>query len=338
MSDILSPEEIEALLSSLESEAKITKDAPNEGRNSGGRFSSRHAEKSESTKEYQLYDFRRPDKLSKEQVRTIKMLHESFSRHAASAFATLLRTPVQIELTSIEQIPYEEYLKNIDHSLLTILSLSPLSGQAIFEIEFELLLSMIDRMLGGFGKGIKRTALTDIERPLAAELIQRVLNALKAAWEAVITIHPKVEVSEASAQFLNIVPSSEIVIVMLFEVKAGNQKGMMTLCIPYLVLKPIALKLATQKWTTFSQKENPVTKKYLSDHVCKTSVHCSVRLGTTKLKLGDFIRLEPGDILLLEQTIEEDAFLHIGGFPKFTGKAVRIGKKIGFQITGKIKE
>ncbi|HWP31601.1 MAG TPA: flagellar motor switch protein FliM [Fimbriimonadales bacterium] len=337
MNDMLSPEEIEALLSSLTSEERATDDASIERHISGGRSHSRRSESS-GGREVQLYDFRRPDKLSKEQVRTIQMLHENFSRHASGAFAALLRTPIHIELTSIEQKPYEEYLKSINHSLFTILSLSPLTGQAIFEIEFELLFSMIDKMLGGFGKAIKRTALTDIERPLATELIHRVLNALKTAWEAVAVIQPKIEVPEASAQFLNIVPSSEIVIVMLFELKVGNQKGMMSLCIPYLVLKPIAVKLATQKWTTLGQKENPVTKEYLSAHVCKTSVHCSVRLGTTKLKMRDFIRLEPGDVLILDQTVEEDAFLHIGDFPKFTGRAVRIGKKLGFQITGKIKE
>lgn len=334
---MLSPEEIEALLSSLTSEERAIENAPNESHLSGGRSLSR-AKSSRNIKEYQLYDFRRPDKLSKEQVRTIQMLHENFSRHASGAFATLLRTPIHIELTSIEQMPYEEYLKSVNHSLFTILSLSPLTGQAILEIEFELLFSMIDRMLGGFGKGIKRTALTDIERPLATELIHRVLSALKTAWEAVAVIHPKIEVAEASAQFLNIVPSAEIVIVILFEVKVGTQKGVISLCIPYLVLKPIAVKLASQKWTTLTQKENPVTKEYLSAHVCKTSVYCSVRLGTTKLKMRDFIRLEPGDVLLLDQTVEEDAFLHISGFPKFTGKAVRIGKKLGFQITGKIKE
>lgn len=337
MHDMLSPEEIEALLSSLTSEERAIENAPNESHLSGGRSLSR-AKSSRNIKEYQLYDFRRPDKLSKEQVRTIQMLHENFSRHASGAFATLLRTPIHIELTSIEQMPYEEYLKSVNHSLFTILSLSPLTGQAILEIEFELLFSMIDRMLGGFGKGIKRTALTDIERPLATELIHRVLSALKTAWEAVAVIHPKIEVAEASAQFLNIVPSAEIVIVILFEVKVGTQKGVISLCIPYLVLKPIAVKLASQKWTTLTQKENPVTKEYLSAHVCKTSVYCSVRLGTTKLKMRDFIRLEPGDVLLLDQTVEEDAFLHISGFPKFTGKAVRIGKKLGFQITGKIKE
>lgn len=338
MADMLSPEEIEALLSSLASEERLEMDTPNDRLTLMGRSLSSCKEASENSREYQPYDFRRPDKLSKEQVRTIQMLHENFSRHASGAFAALLRTPTQIELTSIEQIPFEEYLKSVHHSLFTILSIPPLSGQAVFEIEFELLFCLIDRMLGGFGKGIKRTALTDIERPLASELVNRILIALKTAWDAVVVINPKVEVPEASAQFLNIVPSSEIVIVLLFEVKAGNQKGMMSLCIPYLVLKPIAVKLATQKWTTLSQKENPVTKEYLSTHVCKTSVPCSVRLGTTKLKMRDFIQLEPGDVLLLDQNIEEDVFLHVGDVPKFTGKAVRIGKKLGFQITGKIKE
>ena len=122
---------------------------------------------------YEVYDFRRPDKLSKDHVRSLQMLHENFAGFFVSSLAGHLRSQVEVELVSVEQVPYDEYIKTISASLLNILDVDALSGQAILEIDFGILFSMLDRLLGGKGAAGKIVRdLTDIEKVLAGSIVE----------------------------------------------------------------------------------------------------------------------------------------------------------------------
>jgi len=345
MSDILSQSEIEALLNSLNSDPESS-DVPVGGDHgpempnmasfadpapvrAAGRFN----------KAYETYDFRRPDKFSKDQLRTLQMLHETFARLAGSSLSAYLRTPITIDLISIEQVPYEEYLRSISQSVFTVMSLPPLSGQAVLEIEFGLVFTMIDRMLGGPGRGINRNVLTDIERPLVRQTIERVFSTLKTAWEGVVIVSPTIEGMETSAQFVQIAPPNDIVVTILFEVKIGNQRGAMSLCIPYLLLKPVTAKLSAQKWfANNARKQSSGSRRVLSYQINQTSVDCAVQLGTANVRVRDFLKLHPGDILRLDQQTEKDLPMLVGDVPKFAGKPALDGKKIVFTITNPIEE
>ncbi|MFQ3669634.1 MAG: hypothetical protein SNJ61_12215, partial [Fimbriimonadaceae bacterium] len=202
MSEILSQAEIEALLNSLGGDEPVAPAASSPATNAppaaagfGNLMSFAPASKpgSKGAVAYEVYDFRRPDKFSKEQLRTLQMLHETFARLSGSALSAYLRTPVNIDLISLEQVPYEEYLRSINQSVFTIMSLPPLTGQAVLEIEFSLVFTMIDRLLGGPGKALSRAVLTDIERPLVRQTIERMFSALKAAWEGVVIVSPGIE-------------------------------------------------------------------------------------------------------------------------------------------------
>src|SRR5947209_8591622 len=138
MSDILSQAEIEALLNSLNSDADA-----NSGPGDAGPLPRASGQQnlsdpiipgtklgSKFNKAYEVYDFRRPDKFSKDQLRTLQMLHETFARLAGSGLSAYLRTPITMDLISIEQVPYEEYLRSISQSVFTVMSMPPLSGQA----------------------------------------------------------------------------------------------------------------------------------------------------------------------------------------------------------------
>jgi flagellar motor switch protein FliM len=288
---------------------------------------------------YEVYDFRRPDKFSKDQLRTLQMLHETFARLAGSSLSAYLRAPISIELISLEQVPYEEYLRSINHSVFTIMSLPPLSGQAVLEIEFGLVFTMIDRMLGGPGKSIGRTVLTDIERPLVRQTIERVFQALKSAWEGVVIVNPGIEGMETSSQFVQIAPPNDIVVTILFEVKMAGQRSAMSLCIPYLVLKPIAGKLSAQKWfASGNRKHSPVSRRSLTFQVNRSTVNCSVKLGGAKLTVRDFLDLKPGDVVKLDQRTADELTMLVGNVPKFVGKPALQGKNIVFSVVDPITE
>lgn len=344
MSEILSQNEIEALLNSLsggvEAEPAPAGHAVPPPRGSAAMSTFLPPIKSGGrTVAYEVYDFRRPDKLSKDQLRTLQQINETFARLVSSGLSAYLRTPVQIDLVALEQVPYEDYLRGINHSVFTIMSLPPLAGQAVLEMEFGLVFTMIDRMLGGPGKPIKRTNLTDIERPLLRQTIERMFAALKSAWEGVVMINPTVEGTESSAQFVQIAPPTDVAVTILFEVRMGGARHAMSICIPYQVLKPITGKLCAQKWFSGgSRKATPATREHLSLQVNEADVELNVTLGETVVTMGQFIALRPGDTLLLSQPVAEPLTMSVGGVPKFHGRPAMRGKKIVFAVTGRAKE
>ena len=197
MSDILSQAEIEALLSTLNADANAnggggvggSKPAKGKGAPSHGSKAVQRA----MNINYEPYDFRRPDKLSKDQLRTLSMLHDTFARAASSALSASTRSQINIEMISMEQIPYDEYLRSITSSSFGIVSLPPLSGQIVCEMENSLVFTLIDKMLGGPGRPIDRNVITDIERPLVRSIMERMLGALKQAWEQVVVVSPNID-------------------------------------------------------------------------------------------------------------------------------------------------
>ncbi len=339
MSNILSQAEIEALLNSLSDQPGEPLQVSGPGAQPKPTSAPVGRGTGRAPVAYEVYDFRRPDKFSKDQLRTLQMLHETFARMAGSGLSAYLRSPVQIDLISLEQVPYEEYLRSITQSVFTIISLPPLTGQAVLEIEFSLIFTMIDRLLGGPGKAINRNVLTDIEKPLVRQALDRMFSALKVAWEGVVIVNPALEGMETSAQFVQIAPPNDIVVTILFEVKIGSQRGAMSLCIPYLVLKPITTKLSAQTWfVNNSRKHSPQARRQISGQVQQSHVECAIELGRTSVPFGDYLNLKPGDVLRLNQSTNRDIKMLVQGVPKFEGKPALNGKRLVFAISNPIEK
>lgn len=339
MSEILSQEEIDSLLSSLSNDGASSSLTQRSTPPSGHKHSISHKGRRSEDVDCELYDFRRPDKFSKDQLRTLQMLHETFARVAGTSLSALLRAPVSIDLVSLEQVPYEEYLRTLNQSVFAVMSLPPLTGQACLEIEFDLVFSMIDRLLGGPGKPVSRTNLTDIEKPLLKQTIEKMFLALKSAWEGVVIVNPGIEAFETSAQFVQIAPPNDIVVTILFEVKVGQQRSAMSLCIPYLVLKPITTKLSAQKWfANGTRKQSASARRLLNYQVTQSKIECTVELGHSRLQVKDFLSLQPGDILKLDRKTAEDLKFLVGKKEKFKGKPAMSGKKYVFSITEGIED
>ena len=342
MSDILSQSEIEQLLSSLSNEVGST---PASNGTSVGAPPKRQADplaghrmSHSSTVAYELYDFRRPDKLSKDQLRTLGMLHDTFARATGSSISALTRSSINVEMISMEQIPYDEYLRSISASVFGIVSLPPLSGQVVVEMETSLIFALVDKMLGGPGRPIERNNLTEIEKPLVKSILERILGALKQAWEAVIVVTPTVDGLETSSQFVSVAPPNDIVLVILFEVKIGDVRTAMSLCIPYLVLKPITVKLSAQKWFASSgRRHNPQTRRLMTSQVTSSTMDLSVLLGKSTMKFEDFYQIKVGDVIKLDQDTQKDLTLLIGNVPKYKGRPMMNGRKYVFSITDPIQ-
>jgi flagellar motor switch protein FliM len=348
VSDILSQAEIEALLNTLNADAAANAGPPTGS--FGGPVSTSNKPPSNAAKSskgvqraqnisYEIYDFRRPDKLSKDQLRTLSMLHDTFGRAASSALSASTRSSINIEMISMEQIPYDEYLRSITTSIFGIVSLPPLSGQIVCEMETSLIFALVDKMLGGPGRPIERNVLTDIERPLVKNIMERILGALKQAWEQVVVVSPNIDGLETSSQFVSVAPPNDVVLVILFEVKIGEVRTAMSLCVPYLVLKPITAKLSAQKWFASSgRRQSPQIRRMMGLQVAQSEVAASVVLGKTQIPFEEFYQMRPGDVIRLDQQTSKDLTLLIGNVPKFKGRPMMNGKRYVFSITEPIEQ
>lgn len=340
MSDILSQDEIESLLNSLNDEeggnGSDASPATSSAAGSTGIMMPPNKGKKgvRSAVAYEVYDFRRPDKFSKEQLRTLQMLHETFGRLAGTTLSAVLRTNVNIDLISLEQVPYEEYLRSISQSVFTIMSIPPLTGQAALEIEFGLVFTMIDKLLGGNGKTIQRNNLTEIEVKLFQSVVSKMFSSLKSAWEGVVIVNPSVEGIETSAQFVQIAPPNDIVVSILFEVRIGETHGAMSLCVPYMVLKPITTKLSAQKWfaATSNRKQTNTHRQAIVNNLHNTKVDVWINLGQSRITVQDFLSLSKGDVIRLRQKTNKDMDLMVGTQRKFKGRPSLDGKNIAFHI------
>lgn len=295
---------------------------------------------------YELYDFRRPDKLSKEHMRSLQMLHENFSGYLTTSLSAYLRAQAQVVLVSVEQVAYDEYLKSISTSLLNILNVTALNGQAIFEIDFGILFSMMDRLLGGKGAaGQVHRDLTDIEKILAGNMVDLALSDLKAAWETVLPLDFALAAMETSSQFVQIVPGNDTVVLILFEIRIGEFQGAMSLCIPYLLIKPILGKLNTQRWFVSDRKKaSALHGRELAQRLNTTLVTCAARLGVASLTVADLVTLEVGQVLPMRvgppanhpDGAQKERLgtvdLVVGEQVKFRGRTGLRGRKLAVQI------
>ena len=346
MAEILSQSEIEALLASLTGEAAdVAPPTPAKGTPGPGGFGGTPQYGStpqfggkrdtKGTINYEIYDFRRPDKFAKDQLRTLQMLHETFARLYASSLSAYLSVPVHVDLVSVEQIPYDEYMRSLTSSIINVFSMAPLSGQAILEVEFSIILSMIDRLLGGPGSMVKSSSiLTDIEKALTESIINRALKEFLAAWEGIAQFTPKREVMETQSQFVQIVPPNDVVVSILFEIKVGELRGAMSICIPYLLLKPITAKLSAQRWfATNTKKSSGKHASVLARRLERTHLTCAVRLGSAGMTVDDLIKLQVGDVVTLDRGQHEEVDVMIGSSVKFHARPGVRGKKLAIHIS-----
>ena len=194
--EVLSQSEIDKLLSAL-SDGSVTAD---------------DVKADESQKKVKTYDFKRPDKFSKDQIRTLYMLHESFARLLNTYLSTHLRTMVNVEVASVEQLTYQEFVQSLANpSVISILAVPPLKGNIIMEVNTEIAFAFIDRVFGGEGRaGIKTRVLTEIEEAVMKRFVDTSMKNFREAWANVADFYPTLEATESNPQFTQIVPPSDI--------------------------------------------------------------------------------------------------------------------------------
>ena len=293
------------------------------------------------TRKIKIYDFKRPDKFSKEQIRTVQIMHETFSRLTTTSLSAQLRCMVQVHVASVDQLTYEEFIRSIPTpTTLAVINMDPLKGNAILEIDPAITFSMIDRLFGGVGQAAKvQRDLTDIEQSVMEGIIVRILANMRESWTQVIDLRPRLGQIETNPQFAQIVPPSEMVVLVTLETKLGEEEGMMNFCIPYITIEPIISKLSSQFW--FSSVRRSSTTQYsgiLQEKLSTVEMDVVAEIGSINLPIYDVLNLRVGDTIRLSNVkVGDPLTLSVGNQPKFLCQPGVIGKKMAVQVIEKIK-
>ena len=280
------------------------------------------------------FDFRRPDRIPKSQLRAIYLLHDSFVHNLVVSLSAYLRSYVMVSLVSVEQLSYAEFLECLPTpTCAASLTVLPYDGNAIMEINSSLVFPIIETLLGGSGKRASdiRREVTDIELTLLDGLFRVILRDLSEAWKGVAAIAFNVESLEKDPKHLKILTPGEAVVAIGVEIRIGDIIGMMNIAIPSIIIKMTRQKF-DQQWGV--RKTEPTTQEQsrVLNLILPSKLSLDARLEGPTLLLEDLLRLEEGDVLGLEYPVEDPIGFRINGKLKFSGRVVAKGQKMAFVI------
>lgn len=326
--DTLEQNEIDALLDAIDT-GEVEQEAVH------GQIFSRNRRRGE-TVEVRPYDFKRPERVSKDQMRALQTLHESFARNFGASLSGFLRTIVEVKVANCEQMTYAEFISTLPNpTSFNLLQADKFDGQMCLEISPLIIYPIIDRLLGGTTQDlfIPQRPMTLIETKLIGNVTQRGLDALSEAWAGIRPLVFNISATESNPQLVQIVPPNEVVVVVGFEIKMSNRAGTMNLCIPYNVIEPVMDDLAAQSWFAVSdQTRNLDLHDRMSKSISRASVEVSGVLAETTMTMQELINLQPGDLILTEKPAIWPVVLRVEGEKKFWASMGKIKGKRALQV------
>ncbi|ABK60785.1 MULTISPECIES: flagellar motor switch protein FliM [Clostridium] len=319
MADVLTQSEIDALLSALDS----------------GELNPDELEKEEEKQKVKAYDFRSPQKFSKDHIRTLELIHDNFARTISNYLTAQVRTNVKINIETVQQITYEEFIHSVPNpTILTIFKMPPLSGSILFETNPQFAYQIIDVLLGGSGTGKYKTReFTDIDKNIIKQINKGLIANLKLAWEDVMEVEPEIEGLETNPALNQTLAPNEPVALITFSVEMGGNNTFINICIPYLSIEKVLDKLVVQYWFRENNTETlEGSKEKLRKRMNVVELPMTVVLGSTNLTIGQFLTLSVGDVITLDSLTSSPVKVVVGNEPYLLGRPGTIGKNRGVQI------
>ncbi|MGE3075682.1 MAG: flagellar motor switch protein FliM [Dehalococcoidia bacterium] len=297
----------------------------------------------EAGKRVKVYDFRHPEKLSKEQLRGLQIIQQGVAGSMAANFSARLRAPVEARLSALERGIYEEYVTQIGtNAIVVIFDMSPLQGYAVAAFGLDVAFGIIDRLLGGKGKRNARVFnrdLTDIELALIRHIGMDIARSLVDPWLRVVDLTPDVSELALGPQVMHAIPPSEFVITAWYEVRFADQTGGISLCFPLTILEQILPKLTGQ--SIFENRPGRTAAedvKVRDDQLLPVSVLARVLLGDARVDASDLAQLAPGDVIVLDSLAADPLHAFIGNCERFAGYPGTKGRKMALQVSARVDD
>jgi flagellar motor switch protein FliM len=307
LADILSQDEIDALLEVVDDDDEIEIESNDD---------------ESSQRKIALYDFKRPNRVSKEQLRSIRALHDKLARGLASKISAVMRTIVEVTLHSVDQMTYGEFLMSLPSpTSFNVFSMKPLDGASILEINPNIAFPIIDRLLGGHGEAFETSReFSDIEMGLMDEIFEMIMRELKESWSGTIELYPQITEKETSPNVVQIVSQNEFVIMVVMEIGIGDVSGMMNICYPVIYIESILSKLVNREMTLGDKNSQKSRNTELKTLLQGAQVKIDAILGETQITMSKLLSIKVGDVIPFKQKADDKATIMVHNKAKFIAK------------------
>jgi flagellar motor switch protein FliM len=286
------------------------------------------------------FDFRRPDRIAKSQLRAIHQLHDNFVRNLVSSLSAYLRSYLIVNLVSVEQLSYSEFLECLPSpTCIASLSLKPYDGNAVLEMNSSLIFPILEILLGGDGKlqFNSQREITEIEQVLLDGLFRLILRDLHEAWKFVTNIDFSIDTIETEPQFLQILAPTEAVVAVAIEIRIGESMGMMNIAMPSIIIKMMRQKF-DQQWSLRKSESTDNEQLRMLNLIRPSNLHSEALLTGPEMLLRDLINLETGDVVSFDFPAAKPLDLRLNGDIRYVGEMVSVGRRAGFRVLDLVKE
>lgn len=293
------------------------------------------------SKKLKIYDFRRPNKFTKEQLRTLQVLHEGYARLLSNFLSGYLRANITVEVASIGQFTYEEFVHSVPSpTVMTVFSMAPLKGNALMETNPQFLFPIIDLQFGGLGEmPSKVRELTDIELSLANRIIKRLLDHLTISWKDIAAVNPKIESIDANPHLHQLMSPNDIVAVLTLSTGVGEEvRGLINLCLPYSFLDSVLSKFSVSNQYTRGHEQEEKDLKALEFWLGEADVEISITLGHSEICVKDFLQLQVGDVVPVNRNCNQDVDVYVNDELKYKAQVGTVGQSLAVQVTSLAEE
>jgi flagellar motor switch protein FliM len=288
------------------------------------------------------FDFRLPNRISKNQLRTLRNIHESFAESFSSFLVSKLQSIVNVSVLSIDQIYYSEYILSVlNPACLFTFDIKGLEIKGILEFSTDFAITLVDRLLGGSGNGTKQSKIiTPIEQKVLGVIVERVMLDLKKGWQIAGSFDFSVGRFESDIDFAQITSHNESVLLISFEIAIGEQVHMMNICFATDAFDTVLSKLSSQKFSSIKsgKNNNNTSRMIITNSLYESLVPVIVEFGKSVITVQEVLDLEPGDIIKLDTKISDEHTVRIDDKVFFTGRAGILNDHKAIKITKKFLE
>lgn len=290
------------------------------------------------------YDFRRPNRLSKNQLRIIENIHETFAEALSYYFVSKLQTVATVNVTSVDQLFYSEYILSVSNpNCLYVFDIEGADGSGVLELSPPLALALVERLLGGpADKPLKPRSITPIEQAVLRGLVEHMFSELSAAWRSVAECTFRYNRFESEPDFVQIAPASEIVLVVSFDVSIGLNAFVMNLCFPTFALEEVIARLSTEllaaRHPGRRRERESESARILQQHLLAIELLLTAELGKATITVRDLLNLNVGDVIKLETRITDELIVLLDGKPRFAARPGRVDTKKAVRITRQLSD
>lgn len=282
------------------------------------------------------YDLTNQEKIVRGRLPTLDIISQMFSRLFRNSFSSLMRKSADISPVSADSLKFGEFLRSLSiPTTLHVFRMEPLRGFGLMVIESRLVFSFVDNFFGGTGNSdvnIMGRDFSAIEVRMTKKVVQNALEDWERAWKSVHPVECTYVRSEINPQFAAIVPPTDVVLVIVFDIEMENSSGTFTICIPYSMIEPITKKLKAN-FQSEQMEVDQIWINRLRGELMQTEMEMVAELGQTQVTPRDLLGLAKGDVVMLDKDVSDPLNIKIDGTAKFRGySGVSRGMK-AIQIT-----